>query len=236
MRCKSKVSLDADVPCHVTLGINSVIGKNVKIYTDSFKLGSQSKILNNVQINGNVCLGVNCWIGNNVVINSKKFYLGDWSRVGSNCHFNNKLMSSITIGKFCIFASNTELWNVGHNTSNITTFPLNEHLKLMSSKYCDYLSRGDIVIGNDVWIGRSVTIPKGLTIGDGAVVGANSVLTCDVPPYAIVAGVPAKIIKYRFEASKISKLLRMKWWNWDIEKIRSNIRFFQGNSRTTLYR
>ena len=76
-----------------------------------------------------------------------------------------------------------------------------------------------VEIGNDVWIGEAVFINDGVKIGTGAVVGAHSVVTKDVPPYAIVAGVPAKMIRYRFDEETIQKLLESKWWEWADEKL-----------------
>lgn len=78
-------------------------------------------------------------------------------------------------------------------------------------------------IGNDVWIGWGVLIKGGVTIGNGAVIGARSVVTKDVPPYAVVAGVPAKVIKYRFEQEKIDLLQQLQWWDWDIDQIYENL-------------
>jgi virginiamycin A acetyltransferase len=77
------------------------------------------------------------------------------------------------------------------------------------------------LIGNDVWIGDGVTILSGVRIGDGAVVAAESVIVKDVPPYAVVGGNPAKIIKYRFDSDIISGLQRIEWWNWSSDEIRS---------------
>jgi acetyltransferase-like isoleucine patch superfamily enzyme len=85
-------------------------------------------------------------------------------------------------------------------------------------------SKGDVIIGNDVWIGFGCTILSGVKIGDGAVVAARSVVTKDVPPYAIVGGVPAKVIKYRFNEDIIEKLLKLKWWNWKEDKIKKNMK------------
>ncbi|MGF1762536.1 CatB-related O-acetyltransferase [Aliivibrio kagoshimensis] len=81
----------------------------------------------------------------------------------------------------------------------------------------------DVIIGNDVWIGSNVTILPGVNIADGSIVAAGSVVNRDVPPYAIVAGVPAKVIKYRFDSNTINQLLEEKWWNWSDEKIKEKI-------------
>ena len=81
-------------------------------------------------------------------------------------------------------------------------------------------------IGNDVWIGSKVTIIPGIRISDGAIVAYGSLVTKDVPPYAIVGGVPAKIIKYRFNADIINELIKIKWWDMDDEFIRNNYKLF----------
>ena len=83
-----------------------------------------------------------------------------------------------------------------------------------------------VTIGNDVWIGGNVTILPGVNIGDGAIVAAGAVVTKDVEPYAIVGGVPARVIKYRFSKDVIDKLLEIKWWNWSLDKIEENIDLF----------
>lgn len=83
--------------------------------------------------------------------------------------------------------------------------------------------RRDTIIGNDVWFGTNSTIMLGVKIGDGAIIGACSVVTKDVPPYSIVAGNPAKIVRYRFPDEIIEQLLKIKWWDWDYDKITRNI-------------
>jgi virginiamycin A acetyltransferase len=80
-------------------------------------------------------------------------------------------------------------------------------------------TKGDVTIGNDVWIGANVTVMSGINIGDGAVIANNSHVVKNVEPYSIVGGNPAKFIKYRFTPEQIEKLLEIKWWNWDDEKI-----------------
>jgi serine acetyltransferase len=82
--------------------------------------------------------------------------------------------------------------------------------------------KGDIIVENDVWIGAKATIMSGVKIGNGSIVGSGSVVTKDVPPYAIVVGNPAIVVKYRFTEEQIQKLLDISWWSWDEEKIRDN--------------
>lgn len=79
------------------------------------------------------------------------------------------------------------------------------------------------MIGNDVWIGYEAVIMPGVHIGDGAIIGTRAVVTKDVPPYAIMGGVPARIIKYRFDDPAIQMLLKIKWWDWDIQKVKTNL-------------
>ena len=84
-------------------------------------------------------------------------------------------------------------------------------------------NKGDIIVGNDVWIGYEAVIMQGVTIGDGAIIGTRGVVTKDVPPYAIVGGVPAKVIRKRFPEETIEKLLKVKWWDWEPERIKRNL-------------
>jgi acetyltransferase-like isoleucine patch superfamily enzyme len=90
--------------------------------------------------------------------------------------------------------------------------------------------KGDIIIENDVWIGSTATIMSAVKISNGAVVGAGSVVTKDVPPYAIVAGNPAKVVKYRFTEEQIEKLLSIAWWDWEEQKIRDNAMIMWSNN------
>jgi serine acetyltransferase len=80
--------------------------------------------------------------------------------------------------------------------------------------------RGDVVVGNDVWIGYGATIIGPATIGDGAIIGASALVIGDVPPYAVVGGVPAKVLKYRFQEGEIQKLLSVKWWEKNEKEIK----------------
>lgn len=131
--------------------------------------------------------------------------------------------ATLTIGSYCSIAGRVQIFLSGnHRIDWVTTFPFNKRCPQWAQRLSiknATITKGDVAIGNDVWIGYDSLILSGLTIGDGAVVAARSVVTKDVPPYAIVAGNPAKIIKYRFEDDVIQQLLSIQWWEWDDEKI-----------------
>ncbi len=129
----------------------------------------------------------------------------------------------LKIGNFCSIASDISILLGGeHRTDWVTTYAFNVTWAGVAGHIEGHpKTKGDVIIGNDVWIGKGAMILSGVTIGDGAVIGAKAVVTKDVPPYAIVAGNPARIIRYRFDDETIRKLLAIAWWNWPDEKIAS---------------
>ena len=131
----------------------------------------------------------------------------------------------LKIGRFCSIAQEVIFFMGGnHRLDWVSTYPFNGFREIWpEATEVNNFSRGDIVIGNDVWIGYGASIFSGLTIGDGAVIGAHAVVTKDVPPYAIVAGNPARILRYRFDEQTIAKLLELKWWDWPEQKINENM-------------
>ena len=131
---------------------------------------------------------------------------------------------TLSVGNFCSIAPNvTILLGGNHRGDWITTFPFNVIFEDFRQIEGHPSSNGDVVIGNDVWIGLNAIILSGVTIGDGAIIAANSVVAKDVNPYTVIGGNPAKRIKHRFNDRTIEDLLRIQWWNWDLEKIKSNI-------------
>jgi virginiamycin A acetyltransferase len=94
--------------------------------------------------------------------------------------------------------------------------------------------KGDTVVGNDVWIGQEATIMPGVRIGDGAIVAAKSVVVTDVPPYAIVGGNPARVIRLRFTDDVVADLLAIRWWDWDADKITRNLDAIRGANLAAL--
>ena len=133
----------------------------------------------------------------------------------------------LIIGKFCMIASDVKfIMNGANHLSNaISTYPFavfgNGWESAMEGK--TYPNKGNIEIGNDVWIGYNATIMAGVKIGDGAIIATNSTVVSDVEPYSIVGGNPAREIKKRFSPEIIERLLKLQWWNWDIEKITKNV-------------
>jgi acetyltransferase-like isoleucine patch superfamily enzyme len=120
------------------------------------------------------------------------------------------LCSNTSIGRYCSIANNVLIGPAEHPTNYLSTYDV-----FLDYTFYKERSLKKTIIGNDVWIGANAVIRRGIKIGDGAVVGAGAIVLSDVPPYAIVAGVPAKIIRYRFNEEIIKKLLELKWWEID---------------------
>ena len=148
----------------------------------------------------------------------------------------------LKIGKFCSLACGAKfLFTSGnHSMQSLSTytFPIFHEEWGLDAKdiRSAWDNKGDIVIGNDVWIGYEAVILSGVTVGDGAIIGARAVVTKDVPPYTIVAGVPARPIRKRFDEEVIAKLQALRWWDWDEEKIKRCIPAIQSGDIDTLER
>lgn len=146
----------------------------------------------------------------------------------------------LIIGKFCSIACGARfLFNsANHTRRSLSTyiFPvLFEEWGLDVERIPEaWDNRGDIVVGNDVWIGYEAVILSGVTIGDGAIIAARAVVAGDVPPYAIVGGVPAKPIRKRFSDPEIDRLLALRWWDWPAEKIAANLDAIQSGDLEAL--
>lgn len=143
-------------------------------------------------------------------------------------HYPYVNKDKLIIGKFCSIACGAKfIFNSANHTLNsLSTYPF----PIFGEEWDDSIdiceawdNKGDIVIGNDVWIGYEAVIMSGVHIGDGAIIGTRALVTKDVPPYTIVGGMPAKIIRKRFEDSVIEDLLKIQWWNWSTEKISKNL-------------
>jgi virginiamycin A acetyltransferase len=181
----------------------------------------------------------------NTVINNPNIIVGDYTVYNdfvndpSLFEKNNVLYhypinnDSLIIGKFCSIACGAKfIFNsANHTLKSFSTysFPLfyDEWELDKSNLTSAWDNKGDIVIGNDVWIGYDAVIMSGVHIGDGAIIATRAVVTKDVPPYAIVGGVPAKEIRKRFDEETISKLLEMKWWDRPIDQIKKLLPYIQ---------
>lgn len=178
-------------------------------------------------------ININCSYNGNTILEGKNIVCGgvniNDSKVGFATVIGNRTnLSNCIIGRFCSIANDVHVQPYTHPINFVSSYTsffktinnypfgkgnteFDEVLSLDNGKY--------IEIGNDVWIGEKVTIRGGVKIGDGAIIGMGAIVVKDVPPYAIVGGVPAKVIKYRFDEQTIQSLIRIKWWNWDIKTI-----------------
>lgn len=134
----------------------------------------------------------------------------------------------LIIGKFCALARGVKFIMNGanHKISGISTYPFyifGQGWENVMPAAEELPYKGDTEIGNDVWIGYEALFMPGVKIGHGAIISSRSVVTGDVPAYAIVGGNPAKVIRYRFDAETIAKLEDIAWWNWPVEKISRNL-------------
>lgn len=131
--------------------------------------------------------------------------------------------AKLSVGSFCSIAAGVRIILGGnHRTDWVTTYPFGhtrEDWPAAAGIVGHPATRGDVVIGNDVWIAFGASILSGVSIGDGAVVGAHAVVSRDVPPYAVVVGNPAQVVRHRFDQSTIERLLALKWWEWSDHKI-----------------
>ncbi|ASY55934.1 Chloramphenicol acetyltransferase [Sinorhizobium sp. CCBAU 05631] len=140
----------------------------------------------------------------------------------------------LVIGRFCALATAVQFIMNGanHALSGFSTFPFGIFPGAWREGFDPSAygtgHRGDTIVGNDAWLGREATVLPGVTIGDGAIVAAKSVVSKDVPPYAIVAGNPARVVRMRFPAEIVERLQAVAWWNWPADKVTRNIAAITG--------
>lgn len=185
--------------------IDSQLDENVSV--GDFSKVASSKLFSAVKIDRN-----------NHIDNTE---IGAYSYTGRN----TMILYSI-IGNYTSISWNVSIGGANHDYSRITqhSFLYNstDNIRPSSEPVAYDRYKSSVQIGNDVWIAAGAVVTRGVKVGDGAVIGANAVVTKNVPPYAIVAGSPAKIIKYRFSKEVIEILLKLKWWDWSVDKIQEN--------------
>lgn len=143
-------------------------------------------------------------------------------------------LGKISLGDYCSISCNVSIFLGGnHRMDWISGYPFKETYGVGKNHET---TKGDVVIGNDVWIGWGATIMSGVTIGDGSAISAFSIVTRDVPDYAIVAGNPARVVKRRFSPPKIKRLRDMQWWNWPEELVAKAIPLIQSADVEALWK
>lgn len=161
------------------------------------------------------------------MVKMKSSSIGRYSYVG-----NDTDVECADIGQFCSISDHCRIGMGGHTLSHISSCPLfTQKINGCQEQWIENdihaVEEKRAILGNDVWVGSHVLVNGGVTVGHGAVIGAGAVVVKDVPPYAIVGGVPAKLIRYRFSPEVIEKLLELQWWNLPDETLKEHIRFFQ---------
>ena len=184
---------------------DSVVLRKVHLKGD-INIGKKTKLLGGVYISGKVNIGKYCSLN------------------GPNLDIYSKI-NEITIGNFTSIARNVSIQEFNHAINKLSTSLISKNH--FNNKFTDVTSKGKIVIGSDVWIGSHSVILSGVTIGNGVIVAANSVVTKDVPPFSIVGGNPARVIKSRFDQPLIDRIEELKWWDWPESKIFRNQYLFK---------
>ena len=141
------------------------------------------------------------------------------------CYHFGYAGARLRIGRFCAIAHGTTLMmaDANHAMAGPSTFPFpifgGAWAEAMPMRAMPFPERGDTVVGNDVWLGHECLLMPGVTVGDGAIVAARAVVSRDVPPYAVVAGNPARVVRLRFSDDEIARLLALAWWDWPPEAL-----------------
>lgn len=185
---------------------------------DSVKIDPWCEVSGNIRLSDRVHVGRNSILNGNIEIGR-----------GSNLNGYNELHGDVNIAKYCAIAP--EVMFRQHDHMMFKPSLQGAFYRDILNDSLESISKGPIVVGNDVWLGARSNILSGVTIGDGAIVGAGAVVTDDVEPYSVVAGVPATHKKWRFKKKIREELLELEWWNWSESKMQSHEEFFQTDLR-----
>ncbi len=215
----------------VEMNGNIKVDENVKL-SNTYMKGNicieGNALVNESTLTGNINIGAYARLmGPLTISGSSKVTIGrNTSLNGPNFDIYAQL-NEVHIGNFCSIARNTSFQEFNHFYQRATSYFIHQHV-FEDSVDKDIYSKGDIRVGHDVWIGAGCIILSGANIGTGAVIAANSVVAKDIPPYAIVGGNIAKVIKYRFTKDIIDTLLSIEWWHWSHEQLSKNKHLFEG--------
>lgn len=181
---------------------------NGRVSVANALLGKEAMELRRLMRAGRVVFGPHTYARVNIFANAlgdERLIVGGYSSIGGNY-----------------------ILGANHGPNRITTYPIRMNLGIGGADYKEWpVPTGDTTVGNDVWTCEHSVMLPGVTIGDGAVVAAGAVVVKDVPPYAIVGGNPAKLIRYRFNEAQIEALLEIRWWDWPEERIRGAVSYFE---------
>ena len=199
------------------MDIYTFIGRLEKIKRIGF-IAIRKIFFRKIKFGKNVNVYPSCVIAGNCEI-------GDYSTINRNTFIRDtKIGKYVSIAPECVI--NPENHNIHDSISTYGLIYQFLGIKATEKYRLEHKNDKQVVIGNDVWVGIRAIIMSGITIGDGAVIAANAVVTKDVPPYTIVGGVPAKLLKKRFNEAIIKKIEKIHWWNWEASKIKKNILLF----------
>ena len=187
--------------------------KDINYISKDSKLAKSSVLNAPVRLVGNVNVKHSCNVGSYTFINA-----------------GTTLFPATKMGKYCSIGKNCEVGAFDHPITWLSSSAFQYNLKLHFPDYVENFEQkkltrpSETIIGNDVWLGSLAIIKRGVSIGDGAIVAGGSVVVKDVPAYAIVGGVPAKVLKYRFDEEQIKRLIALQWWDKDVKDLK-NISF-----------
>lgn len=207
--------------------IENQFGENVRTYRDVLIRGS--RLADNVVVADDVFI-TGCEIDENVLVERRSMLFNSKIGAYTTMGWNNTIRNA-EIGKFCSIAWNCTIGGAEHHLHRMTTsfFPFDKTYGIVDEnrEELEHAYAKPLSIGNDVWIAAGVQVLRGVIIGDGAVLGGGTIVTKDVPPYEIWAGVPSKKIGQRFSDEIIANLMELKWWDLPVENIKENITLFR---------